>query len=48
MRETLILIFLNEKRSLIPQGFGARLFVSALVKKIFECQVSFVVGDNCI
>ena len=28
--------------------FGARLFVSALVKKIFECQESFVVGDNCI
>ena len=28
--------------------FGAGLFVSALVKKIFECQESFVVGDNCI
>ena len=28
--------------------FGARLFVSALVKKIFQCQVSFVVRDNCI
>ena len=28
--------------------FGARLFVSALVKKIFECQESFVVEDNCI
>ena len=28
--------------------FGARLFVSALGKKIFECQESFVVGDNCI
>ena len=27
--------------------FGARLFVSALVKRIFECQESFVVGDNC-
>ena len=25
-----------------------RLFVSALVKKIFECQEPFVVGDNCI
>ena len=28
--------------------FGAWLFVSALVKKIFECQEPFVVGDNCI
>ena len=28
--------------------FGATLFVSALVKKIFECQESFVVRDNCI
>ena len=28
--------------------FGARLFVSALVKKIFECQESFVVWDNSL
>ena len=28
--------------------FGARLLVSALVQKIFECQKSFVVGDNCV
>ena len=28
--------------------FGARFFVCALVKKIFECQKSFVVRDNCI
>ena len=28
--------------------FGARLFVSALVKKVFESQESFMVGDNCI
>ena len=30
------------------KGFGARFFVCALVKKIFECQKSFVVRDNCI
>ena len=28
--------------------FGPRLFVSASVKNIFECQESFMVGDNCI
>ena len=28
--------------------FGARLFVSALVKKICQCQEFFMVGDNCI
>ena len=28
--------------------FGARFFVCALVKKIFQCQKSFVVRDNCI
>ena len=28
--------------------FGARLFDSALVKKIFECQESLMVGDNCV
>ena len=28
--------------------FGAKLLVSALVKKIFQCQESFVVRDNCI
>ena len=28
--------------------FGARFFVCALVKKILECQKSFVVRDNCI
>ena len=28
--------------------FSARFFVCALVKKLFECQKSFVVRDNCI
>ena len=28
--------------------FGARLFVSAFVKKVFECQESFMVEDNCV
>ena len=28
--------------------FGARLFVSPLVKNVFECQEPFVVGDNYI
>ena len=28
--------------------FDARLSVSALMKKIFECQEPCVVGDNCI
>ena len=28
--------------------FGATLFVSASVKKVFECQESFMVGNNCV
>ena len=29
------------------ERFGARSFVGALVKKVFERQESFMVGDNC-
>ena len=49
----LLLIVIRERKTVKIEDqpnkrFGARLFVSALGKKIFECQESFVVGDNCI
>ena len=52
----LLVIVIQERKAVVRENefskankrFGARLFVSALVKKIFECQESFVVGDNCI
>ena len=37
----------NEFRK-ASKRFGARLFVRALVKKVFEYQESFMVGDNCV